>query len=79
MNSLVEKAMPPEGFKPYERKGEKIGGGFFVIRRGRIAGRIKPSERPFEHPNLSSAIDERNRLRKLYPDCKYSILMDVEF
>ena len=65
-----------EGF--YVRKGEEIGGGFFVFRRGTKAHRIKPSERPYEHPSMESAVAERDRLRELYPELKYSIFQEIK-
>jgi hypothetical protein len=45
------------------RKGEQIGGGYFVFRDG--TGRIRPAMWPFEHPTLESAIDEAKRLAGL--------------
>jgi hypothetical protein len=49
------------------REGEAIGGGFFVFRRGQRTGRIRAPEWPFEHPTLSAAYVERDRLAALHP------------
>jgi len=50
-----------------ERAGEKIGGGFFVFRRGKKSGRVRAPEWPFEHPTLEAAETERNRLCDKFP------------
>jgi hypothetical protein len=65
-----------QGF--FVRKGEQIGGGFFVFRRGTMANRIKPSERPFEHPSMESAIAERDRLNEANPHLKYAVFAEVK-
>lgn len=56
--------------RPYagSRAGEKIGGGHFVMKRGRRTGRIKTGyilagAMPFEHPDFDSAMAEAVRLR----------------
>jgi hypothetical protein len=74
---IAPKSAPPSDFKPYERKGEKIGGGFFVVRRGRWAHRIKPSQKPFEHPTLESALAQQKKLSKEHPDCIYKVLISA--
>lgn len=53
--------------RPKPRRNEKIGGGYFVFKRGRRTGRIKTGhilagKMPFEHPNLESATNEAARL-----------------
>lgn len=44
------------------RKGEIIGGGFFVFRRTN-QGRIWPARCPYEHGSFASAIAEAKRLQ----------------
>jgi len=46
------------------RRGEKVGGGYFVFRRGRTTGRIKinPNKPPYEHASLDDATKEATRL-----------------
>jgi hypothetical protein len=57
------------------RKGEKIGGGFFVFRRGKKTGRVGvTSSLPYEHPSLSSAVAEAERLSQANPGEIYQIL-----
>lgn len=43
-------------------KGEKIGGGFFVHRRGKTSKRVHAAPMPFEHATLMKAINECERL-----------------
>jgi hypothetical protein len=43
------------------RRGEKLGGGFFVFRRGEH-GRVTPNGMPFEHPDDGAALAEAARL-----------------
>lgn len=50
------------------RKGEVIGGGFFVFRRGDGTKRIRPSMWPFEHGSFASALAEAARLREATGD-----------
>ncbi|AXP07799.1 hypothetical protein SmphiM6_108 [Sinorhizobium phage phiM6] len=61
----------------YVRKGEQVGGGFFVMRRGSYAGRLKPSKLPYEHPDIDSARAEISRLRELHPEHNYTVLCEV--
>lgn len=56
-----------------ERSGEKIGGGFFVLRRGGKSGRVRCPEFPFEHPSLDAAMAEAERLRAKYPDERFQV------
>lgn len=57
-----------------EREGEKIGGGFFVFRRGRKSGRIRAPEWPFEHPTFEAAFAEMERLKEQYPTSKFAVM-----
>lgn len=65
-------------------KGEKIGGGYFVFRRG-SKGRIKVdiekviSKRwiPFEHPTFSAAIRETEILQTKHPEANFCILQQI--
>jgi hypothetical protein len=48
-----------------ERRGEKVGGGFFVFRRGKKTGRVGiKTPLPFEHPDYDSAYKEATRMAK---------------
>jgi hypothetical protein len=49
------------------RKGEVIGGGFFIFRRHRNSHRISPGLMPFEHPTVAAASEEAERLAHMYP------------
>ena len=62
----------------HQRPGEQVGAGWFVFRRGAYANRIKPGALPFEHPTVESALEEKDRLEKLFPDCKFSIFAEVD-
>lgn len=53
--------------RPRTRRNEKVGGGYFVFKRGRRTGRIKTGhimagKMPFEHGTLDAALDEAARL-----------------
>lgn len=69
--------MRPDGIPCHVRKGEDVGGGYFVHRRGSIAGRIKPAPMPFEHPSLESALAERDRIQALYPHLVFCVFGEV--
>jgi hypothetical protein len=56
-----------------ERKGEQIGGGYFIHRRNKKTGRIANAVVPFEHPSYGSAKKEAARLRKLSPENTFVI------
>lgn len=60
-------------------RGEVIGGGFIVLRRGRSLGRVKIDMKklPFEHATLEKANDEARRLAKLFPGSTFSIFQQV--
>lgn len=44
------------------RRGETIGGGYFVFRRGDSTGRIRPALWPFEYASVEEANAEAARL-----------------
>lgn len=61
------------------RTGEKIGGGYIVMRRGKKTGRVSVmSTLPFEHPDFASAYAEVQRLMKENPKEKYEIFCSFE-
>jgi hypothetical protein len=62
-----------------QRKGEKIGGGYIIMRRHTTSGRVKvnPTGMPFEHPDIISAMDEMRRLAHANPGKKFCILQQV--
>lgn len=71
-----------------QRKGETIGGGFFVFRRGKKTGRVgcRTPWVPFEHQTKSAAIAEADRLAQKFPGetfevfetCGVTIRHDIE-
>jgi hypothetical protein len=71
--------------KPFKsRKGETVGGGFFVFRRGETSKRIlfkakRNGEviRPFEHGSLRAAIEEAQRLEADAFNGQFVILQQV--
>lgn len=66
-------------------KGEVVGGGWFVFRRGRTSGRIKPARfgkpgtswYPFEHASEESAKAEAERLAVLNPGLRFCVFHQV--
>jgi len=64
--------------KLYEgRKGEVIGGGYFVLRRGKKTGRVSiKSSLPFEHGSKESALRECDRLTELYPGESFKVFKE---
>lgn len=55
-------------------KGEKVGGGFFVHRRGKSSKRVHAAPMPFEHATLMKAINECERLAALHPGERYVVV-----
>ena len=65
----------PEGKqRRWERKGEQVGGGFWIMRRGDRTDRIRPSTFAFEHPSYDSAKLELDRLAEAHPEGKFIIV-----
>jgi len=65
--------------KVRQREGEKIGGGFFVFRRGKRTGRIAWRNNPpaFEHPTRAAAEAEAMRLSLKYPGETFAVFQQV--
>lgn len=61
------------------RKGEVIGGGFLIFRRGKRTGRVgvKMKSLPFEHGSLESAQTEVERLTKANPGERFVIFQQI--
>lgn len=59
------------------RDGEVIGAGFFVFRRGRETGRIRPSQWPYEHPTREAAEAEAAKLAATMPGYTFDVLQVV--
>lgn len=65
-----------------KEKGEKVGAGWFVFRRG-SNGRIKVNSDkagfwlPFEHPSEKAACDEADALQIRNPDKTFCVLKQV--
>ena len=62
------------------RKGELVGGGFFVFRRGKNSNRVfnYSGKLPFEHPTLESATEEAFRLSNLIPNRNFCVFQQVQ-
>jgi hypothetical protein len=60
-------------------KGETVGGGFIIFRRGRTSGRIKlPAiKMPFEHKSFADAKLEMNRLAGLHKGNEFCVFYQV--
>jgi hypothetical protein len=56
------------------RKGEQIGGGFFVFRRGDDTGRIRPAQWPFEHPTFEAARAQAQKLASEMPGYRFDVV-----
>lgn len=56
------------------RKGETIGGGFFVFRRGDQTGRIRPAQWPFEYATVHAAMEQADRLAKAMPGYRFDVV-----
>lgn len=63
----------PKRRRPFTRKNEIIGGGFFVFRRGKKTGRIGRTKFPYEHGSFASAMAEATRLAALCPGEKFEV------
>ena len=61
------------------RKGEVIGGGFFVFRRGKKTGRVgvRLGTTPFEHGSYESASAEAKRLTDANPGETYVVFEEL--
>lgn len=59
------------------RRGETIGGGFFVFARGRSTGRIRPTSVPFEYDSLAKAGEAARRLHSDRPGRSFDIFERV--
>lgn len=64
--------------KERTQKGEKIGGGFLVFRRGRKSNRVKPSWCPFEHPSAEAAKVQADKLAKENPESSFVVLQVID-
>ncbi|MCA8886686.1 MAG: hypothetical protein KDA35_08675 [Hyphomonadaceae bacterium] len=60
--------------KERTQKGERIGGGFFVFRRGKKSNRVHPGAFPFEHCTMMAAINECQRLARANPGETYIVV-----
>ncbi|MBB4004454.1 hypothetical protein [Aurantimonas endophytica] len=56
------------------RKGETIGGGWFVFRRGDDTGRIRPAWWPFEYGSQCEALAEAKRRSVLHPSYRFDVV-----
>lgn len=56
-------------------RGEVVGGGYIVLRRGRAFGRISidKGKLPFEHGSYDSAMQECVRLAKQHPGVAFDV------
>lgn len=64
---------------PRSERGEVIGGGYIIFRRGKKTGRVgyKPHSYPFEHGSLESAEKEVQRLMDENPGERFSIFVEL--
>lgn len=68
-----------------KEKGEMVGGGYFVFRRGRSSGRIKINVEkspvgiwlPFEHASVDSAIRQAENLQAMHLNTTFCVLQQV--
>lgn len=60
-------------------RGEVVGGGYFVFRRGETTGRVKinPAKLPFEHGTLEAAQREATALAANSPGITFSIFQQI--
>jgi hypothetical protein len=59
------------------RKGETIGGGFFVFRRGDGTNRIRPSMWPFEYASKEEAETQATALAMANPGYTFDVVQVV--
>lgn len=64
-------------FPKKPRDGEVVGGGYFIFRRGKNTGRIRPSMWPYEHASLEDALAQARRLLEVQPDATFQIVSVV--
>lgn len=71
--------MNPKQHANRKARGEVVGAGYFVFRRGRTSRRIKPDFKgfPFEHATLQAAEAEAARLARLNPGNEFVVLQQV--
>ena len=64
---------------PRHERGEVVGGGYLIFRRGKKTGRVgyKPHSMPFEHGSYESAKKEVARLEEANPGEKFHIFADM--
>ena len=68
------KKKPRFSFKPRQpRKGETIGGGIIIVRRGKRTDRLRFAMWPFEHGSADGAIAEIEALKADMPDETFEI------
>ncbi|MGB3833726.1 MAG: hypothetical protein WA975_17895 [Mesorhizobium sp.] len=56
------------------RKGEVIGGGYFVFRRGDGTNRIRPSQWPYEYGSQEAAEEQAKILAKANPGYRFDVV-----
>ena len=73
-NQLTEKIV-----KSRKEKGEVVGGGYIIFRRGKRTGRlgVKKYAIIFEHPSMDAALAEVERLTILNPGEKFVVFKEV--
>lgn len=59
------------------RPGEKIGSGIIVMGRVQPSGRLDAIRPPYEHPDLTSALTEAQRLAKAEPGRTFRVFMEL--
>lgn len=58
-------------------KGERVGGGFFVHRRGKKSGRVRPSKLSFEHADQRAAVAEAEKLAARHPGETFEVFARI--
>ena len=59
------------------RKGEVIGGGHFIFRRGNATNRIRPAMWPFEHGSVDEAKVQAAKLAAATPGETFLVVSEV--